>query len=85
MGMPRGGGFNPNQMLKQLQKMQREMEDTQAQLAEEVVEGTAGGGVVTQDDFPRVIEAIARAADAELGAGAGLPAARPNEVSRARQ
>ena len=34
MGMPRGGGFNPNQMLKQLQKMQREMEDTQAQLAE---------------------------------------------------
>ena len=47
MGMPRGGGFNPNQMLKQLQKMQREMEDTQAQLAEEVVEGTAGGGVVT--------------------------------------
>ena len=32
MGMPRGG-FNPNQMLKQLQKMQREMEDTQAQLA----------------------------------------------------
>ena len=44
-GMPRGG-FNPNQMLKQLQKMQREMEDTQAQLAEEVVEGTAGGGVV---------------------------------------
>ena len=46
MGMPRGG-FNPNQMLKQLQKMQREMEDTQAQLAEEVVEGTAGGGVVT--------------------------------------
>jgi hypothetical protein len=39
MGMPKGG-FNPNQMLKQLQKMQREMEDTQAQLAEEV-------GVVT--------------------------------------
>ena len=26
MGMPRGGGFNPNQMLKQLQKMQREMD-----------------------------------------------------------
>ena len=45
--MPRGGGFNPNQMLKQLQKMQRQMEETQAQLAEEVVEGTAGGGVVT--------------------------------------
>ncbi len=42
-----GGGFNPNQMLKQLQKVQQQMEDTQAQLAEEVVEGTAGGGVVT--------------------------------------
>ncbi|HYT27303.1 MAG TPA: YbaB/EbfC family nucleoid-associated protein, partial [Actinomycetota bacterium] len=40
------GGFNPNQMLKQLQKVQQQMEDTQAQLAEEVVEGTAGGGVV---------------------------------------
>jgi DNA-binding YbaB/EbfC family protein len=37
------GGFNPNQMLKQIQKMQQ----TQDQLAEEVVEGTAGGGVVT--------------------------------------
>jgi DNA-binding YbaB/EbfC family protein len=47
VGMPRGGGFNPNQMLKQLQKMQRQMEETQAQLAEEVVEGTAGGGAVT--------------------------------------
>jgi hypothetical protein len=34
-------------MLKQLQKMQQQMEQTQAQLAEEVVEGTAGGGVVT--------------------------------------
>lgn len=40
------GGFNPNQMMRQLQKVQRQMEDTQAQLAEEVVEGTAGGGVV---------------------------------------
>ena len=41
------GGFNPNQMLKQLQKVQQQMEEAQAQLAEEVVEGTAGGGVVT--------------------------------------
>jgi nucleoid-associated protein EbfC len=40
------GGFNPNQMLKQLQKVQRQMEEAQAQLAEEVVEGSAGGGVV---------------------------------------
>ena len=34
-------------MLKQLQKVQQQMEDAQAKLAEEVVEGTAGGGVVT--------------------------------------
>jgi nucleoid-associated protein EbfC len=40
------GGLNPNQMLKQLQKVQRQMEETQERLAEEVVEGTAGGGVV---------------------------------------
>jgi DNA-binding YbaB/EbfC family protein len=41
------GGFNPNQMLKQLQKVQQQMEQAQDQLAEEVVEGSAGGGVVT--------------------------------------
>jgi DNA-binding YbaB/EbfC family protein len=41
------GGFNPNQMLKQIQKMQQQMQETQEQLAEEVVEGTAGGVVVT--------------------------------------
>jgi DNA-binding YbaB/EbfC family protein len=41
------GGFNPNQMLKQLQKVQREMEQAQAELAAEIVEGTAGGGMVT--------------------------------------
>jgi len=40
--------------------------------------------MITQDDFPAVIVAIARAADAELGAGAGLAAARPNETSRKR-
>jgi hypothetical protein len=41
--------------------------------------------MVTQDDFPAVIEVIARAADTELGAGASLPAARPNETSRKRE
>ena len=46
MSMGRGG-FNPNQMLKQIQKMQQQMQETQDQLALEVVEGTAGGGVVT--------------------------------------
>lgn len=40
------GGFNPTQMMKQLQKVQAQMEQTQAELAEEVVEGSAGGGVV---------------------------------------
>jgi len=33
-------------MMKQVQKMQAEMEKIQAQLAEERVEATAGGGVV---------------------------------------
>jgi hypothetical protein len=43
-----------------------------------------GSTMITQDDFPAVIAAIARAADAELGPGAGLAAARPNETSRKR-
>jgi hypothetical protein len=38
--------------------------------------------MVTQDDFPYVIGAIERAANAELGPGAGLPAARAQERSR---
>jgi hypothetical protein len=37
---------------------------------------------VTQDDFPAVVAAIRRSADAELGPGAGSPAARPGETSR---
>ena len=41
-----------------------------------------GSTTVTQDDFPAVIAAIERAADAELGPGAGLPKARPGEQSR---
>lgn len=44
----------------------------------------AGSTMVTQEDFAAVIAAIRRAADSELGAGAGLPAARPNEVSAKR-
>ena len=38
--------------------------------------------MVTQEDFPQVIAAIERAADAELGPGAGRPAARTGERSR---
>ena len=44
-----------------------------------------GADALTQADFPAIIAAIARAADAELGAGAGLPQARPGEKSRPRQ
>jgi hypothetical protein len=40
--MPKGLG----NMMKQVQKMQAEMEKIQEQLAEERVEATAGGGVV---------------------------------------
>jgi DNA-binding YbaB/EbfC family protein len=36
-----------NQMMMQVQKMQRDMEAAQAALAEETVDGTAGGGMVT--------------------------------------
>ena len=43
-----------------------------------------GSNLVTQGDFPGVIAAIELAADAELGTGAGLPAARPRERSRYR-
>ena len=42
----------------------------------------SGSTMVTQDDFLHVIAAIERAADAELGSGAGSPAARPGEKSR---
>ncbi len=45
----------------------------------------SGSTMVTQEDFPALIAAIARAADTELGAGAGLPAARPGETSRKRE
>jgi nucleoid-associated protein EbfC len=40
-------GFDVNKMMKQAQKMQADMERAQAKLAEEVVTGSAGGGMVT--------------------------------------
>lgn len=40
------GGFNPNQMMKQVQKMQAEMERVQEELANKTVEASAGGGMV---------------------------------------
>lgn len=36
-----------NQMMRQMQKMQADMETAQAALAEETVEGSAGGDLVT--------------------------------------
>ncbi len=38
---------NMNQMLKQVQKMQQEMMEAQETLKDEVVEASAGGGMVT--------------------------------------
>lgn len=42
----RGGMPNMNNLMKQAQKMQRQMEKTQAELEEKEVTATAGGGVV---------------------------------------
>jgi nucleoid-associated protein EbfC len=42
MGQP-----NLNQMMKQVQKMQADMAKAQEELATEIVEATAGGGMVT--------------------------------------
>ncbi|MBH0159126.1 YbaB/EbfC family nucleoid-associated protein [Fictibacillus sp. 5RED26] len=38
---------NMNNMMKQMQKMQRDMAKAQEELKDKVIEGTAGGGVVT--------------------------------------
>jgi DNA-binding YbaB/EbfC family protein len=42
-----GGQPDLQQMLKQAQKMQQQMADAQAELAEAELTGTAGGGLVT--------------------------------------
>ena len=39
--------MNPQAMMKQAKKMQKKMEEVQAQCALETVEATAGGGMVT--------------------------------------
>lgn len=38
---------NPNKMMKQMQKLQADMQAAQAALAEETVSASAGGGAVT--------------------------------------
>ena len=39
-------GMNMNNLMKQAQRMQRKMEETQAALAEKKIETTSGGGAV---------------------------------------
>src|SRR5688572_1851866 len=41
------GGMNPQKMLKQMQKMQEDMARVQAELQQESVTASAGGGAVT--------------------------------------
>ncbi|WLR41904.1 YbaB/EbfC family nucleoid-associated protein [Bacillus carboniphilus] len=43
----RGGMGNMQKMMKQMQKMQKDMQKAQESLGEEIIEGTAGGGMVT--------------------------------------
>jgi len=41
-----GGGMNMNNLMKQAQKMQKQMAETQEALAEKTLECTSGGGAV---------------------------------------
>lgn len=45
-GFPGMGGGNMNNLLKQAQKFQKQMEDLQKDLEEKTFEGKAGGGAV---------------------------------------
>ena len=40
------GGMNMNNLMKQAQRLQRKMDETQAALAEKKIETTSGGGAV---------------------------------------
>ena len=42
-----GGGFDMNALLQQAQQMQQQLEEAQANLAKQTVEGTVAGGAVT--------------------------------------
>ena len=44
--LPQGGGFDMNAMMKQVQQMQAEMTEAQEKLKDEVVDASAGGGMV---------------------------------------
>ena len=45
--IPNSGGGNMNAMLKQAQKMQEDMQNTQEEVAAQDFEATAGGGAIT--------------------------------------
>ncbi len=67
------GGMSGGGMLQQIKKMQEQMEAIQAQLAEETVTATAGGGAVkvtvTGDQHCKAVEidpALLQDADAEM-------------------
>lgn len=45
--LPEGVQMKRGDMMKQLQQMQQQMEDTQAQVEESVFSATSGGGMVT--------------------------------------
>lgn len=42
-----GGGFDMNALLQQAQQMQQQLEEAQAALAKQTVDGTVAGGAVT--------------------------------------
>ena len=46
-GFPGMGGLNINQLMKEAKKMQADMEQTQAELATQEFESTAGGGAIS--------------------------------------
>ncbi len=67
------GGQNPMNMMGQLQKLQEQLQEAQAKLAEETVTGTAGGGAVkvtiTGDQKVTAVEidpAVLEDADVEM-------------------
>ena len=45
-GFQRGGGMNMNNMLKQAQALQKQMEETQRELENKEFKSTSGGGAV---------------------------------------
>ena len=62
MGMP----GNMNNLMKQAQKMQRQMEENQKALEEKEFTATAGGGVVDPDDIEMLEDLIVAATNEAL-------------------